>query len=130
MQDTGVLAGLGRRRGERIADAVIARGHGAGAQLVGHRLETHQAPHAREQRGVVDGLGQEIVGAGIEPLHAVARLVERRHHDDRNMSGHGRVLEPPAHLEAVHAGHHHVEQDDVAQALLAERDARPARSWR
>ena len=33
----------------------------------------------------------------------------------------GRVLEPPADLEAVHAGHHDVEQDDVAQALLAER---------
>ena len=38
------------------------------------------------------------------------------------MRGHGRVLEAAAHLEAVHAGHHHVEQDDVAQALLADRD--------
>ena len=69
-QDAAVQPGLGRRRGERIADAEIARGSGAGAQFVGHRLQPHEAAHAREQRDVVDRLGQEVVGAGIEALAA------------------------------------------------------------
>ena len=34
----------------------------------------------------------------------------------------GLALEPPAHLEAVHVGHHHVEQDDVAFGALADRE--------
>ena len=34
----------------------------------------------------------------------------------------GRVgLQPPAHFEPVHVGHHHVEQDEVAFGALADR---------
>jgi hypothetical protein len=41
------------------------------------------------------------------------------------MTGTSELLErmPPAHLEAVHAGHHHVEQDGVVRALLELRQA-------
>ena len=31
------------------------------------------------------------------------------------------ALEPPAHLEPVHIGHHHVEQNEVAFGALADR---------
>ena len=44
----------------------------AHAQLVGHHLQAHQAAHAREQRRVVDRLGEEIVGARFETGDAVA----------------------------------------------------------
>ncbi len=67
------------------------------------------------------GLVRKSSAPASRPLSAVAGLVEGGHHDDRKMRGQRRVLEPPADLEAVHAGHHDVEQDDVAQALLAER---------
>jgi hypothetical protein len=99
-----------------------SREAGAGAHLVGDGLEPYEAAHARHERGVVEGLRQEIVGAGVEPLEAVARLVERGHHHDRQMRRERRVLEPPADLEAVHVRHHHVEEDDIGKALLADRE--------
>ena len=34
-----------------------------------------------------DRLGEEIVGAGFEPAHAVGRLIERGDHDHRNVVG-------------------------------------------
>ena len=86
-QDARRHARVGGRLGERIAEAESREASGAAAQLVRHRLQAHQAAHAGEQRDVVDRLGQEVVGAGLEPLHAVGGLVERRHHDDRHMGG-------------------------------------------
>ena len=94
---------------------------GAHAQFVGRHLQPHQRAHAREQRDVGDRLGEEIVGAGLEPAHPVGRLVERRHHHHRNVMRRRIGLEPAADLEAVHLGHHHVEQHDVALGALADR---------
>ena len=67
----------------------ILAGLGAGPQFVGQRLEAHQTFDARHQLDVVDGLGQEIVGAGLEPLHAVGGLVERGDHQHRDVRGGG-----------------------------------------
>jgi hypothetical protein len=41
------------------------------------------------------------------------RLIERRHHDDRDVLDARLGLEPAANFEPVHTGHHHIEQDDV-----------------
>ena len=41
----------------------------------------------REERYLVDRLGEEIIGAGIEPAHPVGGLIERRHHHHGNMRG-------------------------------------------
>jgi hypothetical protein len=40
-------------------------------------------------------------------------MIERGDHDHRNVLGALFGLEPPADLEAVHAGHHHIEQHDI-----------------
>ena len=74
-----------------------------------------------EQRGVVDRLGEEIVGAGLEPAHAVGCFRERGHHHHRNVGGAGIGLEALAGLEAVHARHHHVEQDEIGTLFLGDR---------
>ena len=52
--------------------------------------------------------------------HLVGDLVERRHEHDGDMVRLGVGLEPAAGLEAVHAGHHDVEQDDVDALALAD----------
>ena len=120
-QHAAAAAGVGDRFALRRFDADLARGQRAHAQLVGHHLEPRQRAHARDQRQFGDRLGQKIVGAGFEPAHAVGRLVERGHHDHRNVMR-GRIgLEPPAHFEAVHVRHHDVEQDEVAFGALADR---------
>ena len=84
-ENAAAAAGLGDRLALRALDADIARSHGAHAQLVGHHLEAGERAHARDQRDIGYRLGQEIVGAGLEPLDPIGRLVERRHHDHRNM---------------------------------------------
>ena len=69
--------------------------------------------HARPEFGAVEGLGDEVVGPGLDPLEPGAPVLQRGDHEHRNL---GQVLggaQPPADLEAVHARHHHVEQDHV-----------------
>lgn len=56
----------------------------------------------------------KVVGAGLEPAVAIGGAVERGDHHDWNVVGGGIGLEAAADLEAVHVGHHDVEQDDVA----------------
>jgi hypothetical protein len=108
------------------AQAVQARG-GAGdhahaaarglalAQFVDHQLEAGQAAHAGEQHDVVDRLGQEVRGAGFQALDAVGAAVQRRDQHHGDVAGGGVFLEFAADGEAVHAGHHHVQQDHVGQ---------------
>lgn len=119
-QNACVLTRFGGGRRERIAEAVFARRGDAHAQFIRDRLQPHETAHAREQGRILDRLGQKIVRPGIEPLEAIARLVERRHHHDGDMGRRRRGLESAAGLETVHAVHHHVQQDEIAQALLAD----------
>ena len=84
-------------------------------------LRRDERAHARDQRHVRYRLGEEIVGAGLEPLDPVGRLIQRRDHHHRHVVGGEAGLQAPAHFEAVHVGHHHVEQDDVAVGALADR---------
>jgi len=52
----------------------------------------------------------------------VADLVERGDHHDGDGAGGGVGLDLPADLEAAHAGHHHVEQDEIGLDLIELRD--------
>ena len=90
----------------------------SGRQFVGEHLQPRQAFDPAEQGDVVDRLGEEVVGAGLQALYPVLGLVERRHHDDGNVVG-GRVgLDAPAHLDAVDTRHHHIEQNDIGTLAL------------
>ena len=93
---------------------------GAQAQFVAQSLEAQEAFHARDELQVVDRLGEEIVGASFQAAHTVGRLVERSHHDDRDMHGLGIGFQPLTDLEAIHARHHDVEKDEVDLGASAE----------
>ena len=79
---------------------------------------------------LLDGLGQEVVGAGVERRDHVLRRRMRRD-DDHRQGGRQRVgAQPAADLEAVDARQGQVEQhhlrrvlDDRAHARLAVADA-------
>ena len=84
-------------------------------------LETLDAQHRREPRlqfGEVDGLRDVVVGAGLESLDLVLRRVERRLHDDRNERQARIALDPASDLDAIHHGHHDVEQDQIGRREL------------
>jgi len=93
--------------------AHLLLGRGTHQHLVGEHLEPRQIFHARDQRDIVDRLGEKIVGTRLKSLHAVRRLVERVDDDHGNMLRARIRLQPAADLEAVHARHHHIEQDYV-----------------
>jgi hypothetical protein len=58
------------------------------------------------------------------PARSSARIVGGRQHDHRRGRGGGRRLEPAQHLEAVHARHLQIEQDDEVAQILARRMTR------
>ena len=97
-------------------------------ELVGQHLQAHQALDPAEQRNVVDRFGQEIIGAGFEPAHPIVRLVQGGHHHDGDMLGLAVGLDAAADFDAVHAGHHHVEQHDVGLRRAARSPAHRRRS--
>ena len=66
----------------------------------------------------IDRFAQEIAGPGRDAHHALHPLGERGDNQDRDVGRAGVFLKPPADFEAVHAGHHHVQQDDVGRPLF------------
>ena len=91
---------------------------GAGSEFVGQHLQPHQAFDPAEQRDVVDGLREEIIGPGFKPPHPVFRLVEGCHHHHRDMLGQRVALDAAADLDAVDPRHHHVKQHDIGLGAL------------
>ena len=74
-----------RLHGIFVRDAHLAAGRSAHQHLVVQHLETSEALNARDEGDIVDGFGEEIVGAAFEALDPVGWLIERRDHDDRNV---------------------------------------------
>src|SRR5665648_216909 len=73
------------------------------------QLRLDPSKHDRSRERLVD----VIDGADLETLLLVDRVSFRREEDDGDFSRLGIRLEPAANLVAVHARHHHVEQDQV-----------------
>ena len=92
---------------------------GAHPHFIGERFEARKIAHACDERNVIYGLSEEIVGTRLKALHSIRGLIKRRDHD------HGDVLrarirfQAPADFKAVHAGHHDVEQHDIGTLTCA-----------
>ena len=72
---------------------------------------TRYGTNAREQLLGGKRLGQVIVGAGVQALDLIGHLAFGRKHDDRQaLTGGTCALE---HLDAIHAGHHDVQDRGV-----------------
>ena len=78
------------------------------------RAPAEQAGDARQQDGEVERLGQVVVGARLEAAqHVVGVRAGGQQHHRHELP---RRAQPPHHLEAVEAGQHDVEQDDIEPA--------------
>ena len=77
-----------RRPARRRAPSSVRVPRGELARLlldrVVQRLLAQHRAHAREQRGVLEGLGQVVVAAGVEARDDVAGVGLRGHQDDRD----------------------------------------------
>jgi hypothetical protein len=67
--------------------------------------------YARKEFADGEGLGDVIVGAEFEAHDFIDLLATRGEHDDGNRRAFG--LELLANVQAAHARHHHVENDEV-----------------
>ena len=80
-------------------------------------------PHLGQELLAPHRLGHEIVGTGVQTLHAIRRAVQRRDQHDLAEAGPRVRLELAADLVAGHPRHHHVEQDHVRQLLARQGQA-------
>ena len=75
-------------------------------------LDAQQRAHPREQLGLLEGLGDEVVGSRLDRRHLLLLPAGRDHHD-RQEPGGLVGAQRPADLVAVHPGHDDVEQHEV-----------------
>ena len=80
---------------------------------VAQPLPFERGAYARPQQDRVEGLGQIILGAGFDAADDAVKFVEGGNHDDGNVAGMLRRLEPAQHLEAAHFRHDEIEQDEI-----------------
>src|SRR5688500_6140480 len=80
--------------------------------------DAEEAADAGEELELVDGLADEVIRAAFGCLLDVAELVEGGDHEDLDVAGLLVALERSADLEAAHAGHHDVQEDQVGVVLL------------
>ena len=77
------------------------------------QLAVQPRVHPRAQDHRIERLGQEVLGAHLDaPDHALG-VVDAADHDHRQMAQRVVALDALEHLDAVHARHDQVQQDDV-----------------
>ena len=74
-----------------------------------------QRPHAGHDFARAEGLGDVVVGAELQPDDAVRLLGLGGEHDHRHGGGRRIGAHRPAHVEAVHARQHHVEDHQIGR---------------
>src|SRR5258708_3472336 len=104
-------------------DATLATLHLAGLEVeaeladdqavadTGRRLSPRQGADPGQQLGEGEGLGQVVVGAGVQPRDPVLDRGPGGQHQDRRLDSLGANL--AANLESVHPRQHHVPDDQV-----------------
>ena len=106
VEGDGVAIGVDRDR--PVAERRAGRGTARAAQ---------QRRHARAQFLRAERLGDVVVGAELEARDAIGFLAARRQHDDRNGGDRRIGAHRLADEQAVHAGQHQVEDDEIGRRL-------------
>ena len=90
--------------------AVLAGGRGVLAA-------SQQGLDPHHQLLQVEGLGQVVVGAGVEAAHLVFDAAQGGEHQDRDLGGALIAAQALAKGEPIHPGQHQVQQDQVWAVL-------------
>ena len=80
-------------------------------QRVVQSFDPEQRADASDELGLLDRLGEEVIGARLEGSYPVVDRAVRRDDHDRDHLAHTAGLDLTARLEPVHAGHLDVHQD-------------------
>jgi hypothetical protein len=93
-------------------DQVVADPHAW--RVVADRHPAGDRPQASQQLVDVEGLGDVVVGAGVQGVDLRGALTAPGQDDDR---GRGPATQPTDDVDAIHVGEPQVEHDDVRQRL-------------
>ena len=97
-----------------LVELEVGDAQDAVVDLLGRRAAQHRV-HARQQFLDAERLDDVVVGAGPQAADAVVGGVAGGQEDHRHLrAGRAQALQ---HAEAVEAGHHHVEHDEVGLVL-------------
>jgi hypothetical protein len=84
-------------------------------------LQAQRRLYPRDERQLIDRLGQIFVGARFEAGHDILAVRLGGDQDDRHEGKARVVLEAAADLDAVDFRHHYVNQDQVRVVFLGDR---------
>jgi hypothetical protein len=102
----------------RAGRAAALQSQVAAAQVALALTAAHQGPQPGLELLQVEGLGEVVVGAGVQPRHALAHRPAGGEHQHR-----GRVIaaaQPRQHLQTVDVGQREVEHEGVEAPPLAQ----------
>ena len=119
-QDDGVAVDGDLLVGEVDVEGAVVEG---GDRVVARDLAAADGLEPGQQLDPAEGLGQVVVGPGVEPPHLVPLGPERGQHEDGHVA---HVPDPLEDLPAVEVGQPDVEDHDVGVALVELADAVPA----
>ena len=119
-EDTRKARQVAHLQGARHAQDRDLALHARPLLLVEVRVALHHQLDADEQLAHRRLLGEEVVGAELEPVVALLVLVPARQEEQRRLADEAVGAHVPAELEAVGARHAHVRQDE--EGVLLERD--------
>ncbi|MNV37671.1 hypothetical protein D3C71_1292000 [compost metagenome] len=108
--DGGVLQ---LRQGARAVGHLLLQKVVVVGEQIPRSLELQVVAHARHGDGGVDGLGDVVHCAQLQPHRFVVGGAHGGEENHRNVFGLGVELQAPQHLVAIHVRHHDVEQDQV-----------------
>jgi hypothetical protein len=105
-----------RRADLPLVGLVAAHAFNFGDSLVELAFELadpQEGSDAGDEFEAVNGFGEEVVGPGVDSPFDIADFVEGGDHDDGDIAEPGIGADFFADLEAAHAGHHDIKDDDV-----------------
>ena len=90
-------------------------------EAIAGEFQAHVRLHPRQQFLGDEGLGDVVHGARVERAQQQVAIL-RRGEEDRGHAVHCRdLLQRRQQFEAIHAGHHHVQQDEVRSRFGSQR---------
>ena len=90
-------------------------------KLVLEALHSQQVLQADLELQAIDRPGKKVIRPLGQPFDPGFLVLQRRHDDDGQRPRALLGAEPAGHLEAVHAWHHHVEDDEIHRPLGGDR---------
>ena len=92
-------------------------------QLPPHAVQVHVGGHPCLDFLQMERLGDIVVAAGLEGPDLVGHVFQRTDENHRDIAQPQVGAQAPAGLEPIHAGHHHVEQDQVGRTAAGKLQA-------